>query len=381
MRSLQPITAYRLLLGTALVSALLVLLSACSGAVPPPEPVRAVRTLTVAPDSAGGTLEFAAEVRPRVESQLAFRVPGKLVARSAEVGQRVRAGEVLARIDAADLQLGRDAAAAAVRTAQVQFDQAAAEYKRFEGLRAQNFISEVELERRAATLNTARAQLEQAKAQAAVQGNQAGYAALTATAAGIVTAVEAEVGSVLAAGTPVLRLAHDGPRDAVFAVPEDGVAAMRALLGQAGAVQVRLWGDARSIPATVREVAAAADPATRTFTVKADLGGAPAQLGQTATALLELPRQTGVTKVPLAALMQHQGRTAVWRLDTSTMTVQPQPVTVAGADGNMVVIGEGLTPGQVVVTAGVHVLNAGQKVKRYIEPVAPAAAASSAPRS
>ncbi|KPF49183.1 RND transporter [beta proteobacterium AAP121] len=354
-------------------------LSACSRPAPAPEPVRAVRTMTISAEGAGGVHEYAAEVRARTESRLGFRVGGKMLTRSAEVGQRVRAGQVLAQLDAADLQLGRDAALAAARAAQTQYDLAAAEFKRYQELRAQGFISSLELERREATLKAQKAQLEQAQAQARVQGNQAGYAALVATAPGVITATEAEAGAVLAAGAPVLRLAHDGPRDAVFAVPEDGAAAMRAKLGKPGALKVRGWGSSAVLPATVREVAAAADPATRTFLVKADVGKADLQLGQTVTVLAELPRLEGIARLPLSAVFQQQGQTAVWLLDTASMTVRLQPVVVAGADGNTVIVGAGLQPGQQVVTAGVHVLTPGQKVKRYegaAAASAPAAAAS-----
>lgn len=343
-------------------------LAACSRPEPAPEPVRAVRTLTVASDSAGGVHEFAAEVRARVESRLGFRVAGKMTARTAEVGQHVKAGQTLAQLDGTDLKLGQDAALAATRAAQTNYDLAAAEYKRYKDLRDQGFISGLELERRESTLKAQKAQLDQALAQANVQGNQAGYAALLAPAAGVVTGIDAEPGTVLAAGTPVLRLAHDGPRDAVFAVPEDRLTAMRALLGKPGGLKVRLWGSTATMPATVREVAAAADPATRTFLVKADLGAAPVQLGQTVTVLVDLPRLEGITKLPLAAVMQQQGQTAVWLLDTATMTVKVQPITVAGADGNSVVVAAGLSPGQTVVTAGVHVLTPGQKVKFYEPP-------------
>ncbi|WP_425259745.1 efflux RND transporter periplasmic adaptor subunit [Rubrivivax sp. RP6-9] len=360
------------------VVALTAVLAGCSRPAPAPEPVRAVRTLTISADSAGGSHDYAAEVRARTESRLAFRVGGKMVARPAEVGQRVRAGQVLAQLDPQDLRLAQTAAAAALQAAQVNMELAEADFQRYQGLRAQGFISAAELDRRASTLKAAKAQFAQAQAQAGVQGNQAAYSALTATVAGVVTAVEAEPGAVLAAGTPVVRLAHDGPRDVVFAVPEDVVARMRPLLGQPGALKVRLWGQQAMLPATLREVAAAADPATRTFQVKADLGGAEAQLGQTATVVIDLPRQEGVTRLPLTAVMQQQGRTAVWRLDTASMTVQVQPVQVAGADGNTVIVTAGLQPGQVVVTAGVHVLTPGQKVKLYQATTPPAAAASSA---
>jgi multidrug efflux system membrane fusion protein len=354
-----------------LACGLVLLIAACAPAEPAPEPVRAVRTVTVAAESAGGRREFAAEVRARTESRLGFRVGGKMVSRSAEVGQRVSAGQALAQLDAADLQLGQQAAQAAVRAAESSYELAAAELRRYRELRDQGFISGLEVERREATLQAQRSQLEQARAQAGVQVNQAAYAALLAPAAGIVTAVEAEPGAVLAAGAPVLRLAHDGARDVVFAVPEDGLAGMHGLRGQPGALQVRPWGRADTLPATVREVAAAADPATRTFQVKADIGQAPLSLGQTVTVLVELPRQQGVIKLPLTALMQQHGRSAVWLLDRQTMTVQVQPVAVAGAEGNVVVVASGLSPGQTVVTAGVHTLTPGQKVTLFEAPPVP----------
>jgi RND family efflux transporter MFP subunit len=352
------------------------LLAACSKQEPAPEPVRSVRTMTVAADSAGGVHEFAGEVRARTESRLGFRVAGKMVRRQAEVGQHVKAGAVLAELDPADLRLQQTAATAAVQSAQVNLDLAQADYKRYKDLRDQGFISSAELERRDTTLKAAQAQLDQARAQASVQGNQAAYSTLTASVPGVITAVDAEPGAVLASGASVVRLAHDGPRDAVFAVPEDAAAGVRALLGKSGGLRVRPWGTAKTLPATVREVAAAADPTTRTFLVKADLAGADLQLGQTATVLLDLPRMNGIARLPLTAVTELQGKTAVWLVDRNSMTVQMQPIAVAGADGNTVVVAGGLRPGQVVVTAGVHVLSPGQKVKFFEAPVAAAAPAS-----
>jgi RND family efflux transporter MFP subunit len=364
---------YRLLPVFALVG----VLAACARSEPAPEPVRAVRTLTVGADSAGGTHEFAAEVRARVESRLGFRVAGKMIARNVEVGQHVQAGQTLAQLDSADLRLGQEAAQAATRAAQTNYELAAADFKRNKELREQGFISAIELERRETALKAQKAQLDQTLAQAGQQVNQAAYALLVAPAAGVVTAVDAEPGTVLAVGASVIRLAHDGPRDAVFAVPEDGLAAMRALQGKAGAVKVRLWGGQGLLPATVREVAAAADPTTRTFQIKADLASASLPLGQTATVVVELPRLQGIVRLPLAAVMQQQGQTAVWLLDRPSMTVRVQPIGIAGADGNSVVVAAGLAPGQTVVTAGVHTLTPGQKVRLYEAPAAaPAAAAS-----
>ena len=356
-------------------------LTACSKPEPASDPVRAVRTQTVAAQSAGGSYDFAGEVRARIESRLGFRVGGKILSRAVDLGSVVKPGQVLAQIDPQDLRLGQDAARAALVGAQANADQATADFKRFKDLRDQGFISSAELERRDTAVKAAQAQLEQARAQSGVQGNQARYAALVADAAGVVTGVDAEPGMVVAAGAPVLRLAHDGARDVVFSVPEDKVSLIKALAAQPGRFKVRLWGaNGAPLAATIREIGAAADPVTRTFVVKADIGRPTAdiRLGQTAAVSVELPQAVGVTKLPLSALKEEQGRTIVWLVDRASMTVKAQPVTIAGADGNEAVITAGLAPGQIVVTAGVHVLNPGQKVKFYVDPGAPPASETAA---
>jgi membrane fusion protein, multidrug efflux system len=375
------------LFATTLVSLSIAVLSACSPKEAPPDPVRAVRTITVSGSQAGASHEYAAEIRARTESRLGFRVGGKLQHRAVNLGDAVRRGQVLAQLDAQDLQLGQDAARAAMAAAQTNLDQVTADHKRFKELRDQGFIGAAELERRETAVKTARAQLDQAKAQAAVQGNQAGYATLVSGAAGVVTAVEAEPGQVVSAGAPVVRLAHDGPRDAVFSVPEDRVGALRQLLGQPGAITVQPWGDAESVKATVREVAAAADPVTRTFLVKADLGTAALRLGQTASVRIAGPTVAGVIRLPLSAVAESKGQTVVWLLERAQMTVRTQPVVVAGADGNSVVIRQGVKAGDEVVVAGTHVLTPGLKVKPFVEVAAaapkaiPAAASGSLPAS
>ena len=356
-------------------------LAGCSKPEPPVDPIRAVRTQIVSAQSAGGVYEYAAEVRARTESRLSFRVGGKMLRRTVDVGDAVKAGQVLAQLDPQDLRLGQDAALATVAVARVNLDQAAADFKRYKDLRDQGFISSADLERRETTVKAAQAQVDQARAQANVQGNQARYASLLADAAGVITGVDVEPGMVVSAGTPVLRLAHDGPRDVVFAVPEDKVGLIKALAAQPGRFKVRLWdAAAEPLAATIREISAAADPVTRTFLVKADVGTGAAtgvRLGQTATVLAELPQTPGVTKLPLSALREEQGRTTVWLVDRKSMTVNAQAVQLAGADGNDAVITAGLTPGMVVVTAGVHVLTPGQKVKLYVDPGAPPALAAS----
>jgi RND family efflux transporter MFP subunit len=349
------------------------LLAACSKPEPAAEPVRAVRTLTVSNGAAGGTREYAAEIKARTESRLGFRVGGKITRRLANVGDTVKAGQVLAQLDPQDLKLAQESARAGLSAAQTNLDLANADYKRYKDLRDQGFISSAELERRDTALKSAQAQFDQARAQAGVQGNQAAYASLVADANGVITGVDAEAGTVVSAGSSVVRLAQDGPRDVVFSVPEDHVGDLRALARQPGALKVKLWGSDQAVAASIREVAAAADVTTRTFQIKADIGALPARLGQTATVLIELPQRSNVVRLPLAAVTELQGRTAVWLVDKNdkgAMVVRAQPIQVAGADGNTVVVAGGLTPGQVVVTAGVHVLSPGQQVKLYVEPTA-----------
>ncbi len=349
------------------------LLAACSRPAPPEEPIRAVKVLTVGVNTFSSGYEFAGEVKARLESRLGFRVAGKIIKRQAELGQRVKAGQVLAQLDPQDYKLAADAARAQLQAAATNRDLAAADYKRYKELKEQNFISGAELERRDTTLKAAQAQFEQAQSQLAVQGNQTSYASLVADVAGVVTAVEAEPGQVVSAGTPVVRIAADGPRDVVFSVPEDKVAGIK--LGMA--VKVRGWAqDTQTAPAMakVREVSASADPATRTFQVKLALDGkAPSPpLGAT---MYVLPVGLGdvqgmpVIKLPTSALRQEGQASAVWLLDKASMTVKSQIVQIATADGNEAVIAAGLQPGMVVVSAGVHVLSPGQKVTIYQQKV------------
>lgn len=339
-------------------------LVACSKPAPPAEPVRSVKVMTVGAQGANSMLEYAGEVRARVESKLGFRVGGKLMERPVEAGQRVKAGQLLARLDARDLTLATDAARAQMAAARTNRDLAAADLKRYTELKNQGFIGGAELERREAVFKSAQAQLDQAQAQLSAQGNQAGYASLVADAPGVVTAVLAERGQVVVAGAPVLQLAQDGARDVVFSVPEDKVAAIKA----GTPAQVRAWSAPGPHPGVVREVAASADPVTRTFTVKVALQAKDdLALGSTVSVLPQALQSAGlqVIKLPTSALWQQGQATAVWVLDPASMTVKPQTVQIVTADGNDVVVAAGLQPGMQVVVAGVHVLAPGQKVTLY----------------
>jgi RND family efflux transporter MFP subunit len=352
------------------------LLAACSKPAPTEEPIRAVKLMTVGAGNIQSSLEFSADVRARAESRLGFRVGGKVVRRAVEPGQTVKAGQLIAQLDPQDYKLAAEAARAQVVAAQTNRDLASADYKRYKELRDQNFISGAELERREATLKAAQAQLDQAQAQLNNQGNQAGYTSLVADVSGVVTAVSAEVGQVVAAGTPVVQIAQGGPRDVVFSVPEDKVSLIKA----GSKVEVRVWSTKAVLEGTVREVAASADPVTRTFTVKVALEAKDAlPLGTTVSVVPKALDRGGVQviKLPTSALWKSGAGSSVWVLDAASMTVKPQPVVIATADGNEAVISEGLAPGAQVVVAGVHVLSPGQKVTIYKEKGASASAGSS----
>lgn len=375
--TLAPKAAWTALLPLA-AAFVLASLAACSRPEATPEPVRAVKLITVQSAQVQTQRLYAGTVQAQTEVALGFEVAGRLLERPVQVGQTVAAGQLLARIQAQDYALGAQAAQAAVQAARTQRDLAQADWQRFSALEKDGFISPVELDRRKASLNAAQAQLAQAQAQAAVQSNQQTYTRLLAPTAGVVTAVLAEPGQVLGAGLPVLRLAQEDGRDAVFALPED--MRSQATLGQS--LQVRLWGDGRSYPAQLRELAASADPMTRTYAAKAALDVPPHEqppLGATVQVLMQAaqPKEAGsagsadtanaaLMRLPSPALWQQaDGSSAVWVLDAEHSRVQAQAVELAGMDGADVLIASGLRPGQQVVAAGVHVLSEGQTVTVY----------------
>lgn len=329
-------------------------------------PVRAVKVVTVEEKSAHKTYEFSGEVRARTESSLGFRVAGKIIRRQAELGQKVRPGQILAQLDSKDYQLAVDAGQALVRAAATQRDLAQANYKRYQELRDQNFISSAELERYAANLESAKSALEQAQAQLTAQDNQTAYTNLVADVAGVVTAVAAEPGQVVAAGTPVVRIAQDGVHDVVFSVPED--LASQIKLGTE--VDIRAWLEASQWKGSVREIAASADAVTRTFMVKVGITPAPQMplLGSTAYVQFQLDNKLATMgiKIPMSALRKDTASTSVWVLDEATMRLKAQPIKVESVAGNGVLV-SGLQAGMKVVSAGVHVLSEGQKVQLYKE--------------
>lgn len=330
----------------------------------PLEVIRPVKTITVgvSPPSAGAS--FSAEIRPRVESQLAFRVGGKVVERLVEIGQTVRKDQLLMRLDPADLQLSANAALAQVAVAKANDDVAQAALKRAQDLARQNFISQGALDQALGTAASARAALKAAEANSLLGVNAALYGGLKADSDGVVTALTAEVGQVIAAGSPVLRMAAGRDKDVVFNVPEALVSSVK----RGATVSVQLWSQPGvSLTATVRDVAAIADPLTRTFAVKANIKDPNGQavLGATATASLAMTasKASSALSIPMAAVVEWQGQTAVWVVANGV--VKKQAVGLEGASGadGQIAVASGLAQGAVIVIAGTHVLRDGQKVK------------------
>lgn len=349
----------------------LLTLSACQKPPAANEPVRAVKVLTVGQALAESEAAFSGEIRAKVESTLAFRVAGKVVSRPAEVGQRVKAAQVLAQLDSQDYQAAAQAAQAQVLAAQSNRVSLEADYRRYQGLFEQGFISAAELQRREAAMKAAQAQWQQAQAQLTVQGNQANYTRLLADGDGVVTAIDVQPGQVVAAGQPVVRVALDGPREVVFSIAENQLPSLKA----GDTVVVEPWGRSERLQARVRDVAQSADPVTRSFLVKAVLPKEAQAwvLGSTATVRRTPSASAPASPAPASpafvlpgtALRVEGGQTAVWVLDPTTMTVRSQAVQVKTAQGNEALIESGLHVGDEVVVTGVHVLSPGQKVTRF----------------
>lgn len=369
MFSYASVRPFRGLFACALVVSVL---SACSRQAPVPEPIRAVKLIEVGARASKAEVEYAGEVRAQTESRLGFQVAGKLVQRWVDVGDVVRQGQLLAELDGQDYALAAQAAQAQVAAAKTQRDLAQTDWQRFSALKDKGFISGVELDRRQASLQSAQAQLEQAQAQAAAQNNQSGYTRLLANAAGVITAVQAEPGQVVAAGSPVVQLAQDGARDVVVAVPEGA----RSEVQPGQAVQVRMWSQDRTLAGVVREVAASADPVTRTYSVKVQVQGqAQPPLGATAYVRMQSAGNANdaLIKLPSTAVWERAGVSMVWVFDGQSSAVHARKVEIAGVDGNEVVIAAGVDKGMQLVAAGTHVLTEGQKVSIY-QPRHPGAA-------
>jgi RND family efflux transporter MFP subunit len=302
---------------------------------------------------------FTGVVAARVQSNLGFRVPGKIIRRLVDVGQQVTAGQALMQIDESDLRLALMAKRNAVIAARAVAVQARSDEKRYAVLVQSVSVSPQRYEQAKAALDTAEAQLAAAEAEARVAENETKYSTLEADADGTVVETLGEPGQVVSAGQVVVRLAHAGPREAVVSLPET----VRPAIGSSAEASV--YGDGqRSSPARVRQLSDAADPQTRTYEARYVLDGdaAAAPLGATVTVRLTSESAQPKVRVPLGALLDDGSKTGVWIVDRATSTVHFRPVKLVRMTAESAVI-SGLNPGDPVVSLGAYLLREGAQVR------------------
>jgi len=351
-----------------------VLLAACarSGAqAPAAASVRPVVARTVAAEGRSKTERYSGEVHARFEAPLAFRTDGKISHRNVGIGDRVRAGQVLATLDPADATMNAAGAQAAVTAATSQRDVARLQRDRIAALRERALVSQAQLDQVNDALKAAEAALQQARQQLGVRENQVRYATLTAEHDGIITTQDAEAGQVVAAGQRVFGLAWSDEREVHIAVPESRVGELRA----ATSLDVTLWAQpGRRYVGTLRELSAAADPQSRTFLAKVAIVDAGADVQLQMSADVAIASATGESYVlPESALFHQDAEPAVWIVDAHDRLALRKVVVARYVDDG-IAISEGLAAGDRVVTRGVHTLHAGDAVRIVELPFQPTVA-------
>jgi RND family efflux transporter MFP subunit len=347
---------------TLLALASLTLLSACrSGDDTPASEVRPVRVTTIETRAIGDTVALTGTVQAQTEINQSFRIDGRLVERTVDVGDAVRPGQLLARLDPENEQSGLLAAQAQLVAARAQLVEARNNHVRMRDLVAENAVSRASFDQAVALLQTAESQVEAVQASVTLAQNRLSYTRLFADVAGVVTARGPEPGEVVSAGRMVVQVAREGARDAVFDVP----AQIKDSAPRDSDITVTLINDPKVTAAgKVREVSPRADPVTGTFAVRVRLIDTPPamRLGSTVTGRVKLDAVPGI-EIPAAALVRADGGTAVWVYDAQAGTVSMRGITVANSDATTVQVASGLNAGDVVVTAGVQALRPGQKVR------------------
>lgn len=348
----------------------LVLVALVAGCKPEPAPAKLPRAVNVvrvgAPDTVFGN-SYSGDVRARYETALGFRVGGKVTERLVEIGDVVKKGQVLMRLDPADQRLGADAASDQLAAARASFEQTRADLARFRELARQGFISAAELDRRKAAFDVADAQFAQARAQLSLQRNQSDYTTLRSDHDGIVTALQAEVGQVVDRGTIVVRLVRPGEKEVAISIPENRLQEVT----RGREATVALWTDpSRVYKGRVREVAPGADPVTRTYTAKVTIVDADdsVQWGMTANVAIAGDADAArAVRLPSSAIHQKGDQAAVWIVNPSTGDVKLHTVRVGRFADDYVAVLDGVKPGDAVVRAGVHRLFEGEKVRVLAE--------------
>lgn len=349
----------------ASIAAASLLLTACSEPAPPPAAVRPVFVTTVQPTDAAQSRTFTSVVRARVEGELAFRTGGKVVERLVEVGDTVKAGQVLARLDAADYQLAAKAAADQMQAAAVDAQQAAADEARFRRLLADGSVGAADHERQQARADAAAARLDQAQRQLDLARNREGYAALVAPYSGVVTSIRFERGQVVPEGQPVIAMAREGEHEVVVDLPEDWVGRARSLAASAAP-----WHDPQAkLRLVLRELSPQAQAQGRTY--RARYAAAPESRAQVSALLLGStvqltlsapPAGPAAVSLPVSALVKGSGPEGVWLLNAKGSGLEFTPVKVVAIDEASVRV-TGLAAGSRVVSVGAQKLDAGLAVR------------------
>jgi RND family efflux transporter MFP subunit len=323
--------------------------------------VRPVRSITIAKREGGSTIALSGRIAAEDEVAVAFRIPGRLIERTVNVGDRVRPGQVIARLEQMNERNQLLSAQAALNAANADLVRARDEFARQKSLIDEGFTTRAMLDQATAAFRAAEAQVKSASAQVSMAQDLVGFTVLTADQAGAVVARGAEPGEVVQAGQMIVRIAHDGGVDAVFEAPPQVV--RRASRTQSVAVALT---DDPAVTATgrVREISPQADPVTGTFTVRVGLENPPAGMlfGSIVSGRVTIEGEPLIV-VPASALATSEGGPALWVVDPANSTVALRPIRIARHEPDSVIVAEGLAPGDTVVTAGVQTLRAGQKVR------------------
>jgi len=339
----------------------LIVLSACEKTPPPPPEIRPVRTVLATRQTEGEVVTLTGHISARTEENLAFRIDGRMLVRRASVGQELQPGDPVAEMDPQPQLDGVRTAQAMLSAAQASLQEATNNLARQQSLVSQGWSTRVAYDAANRTFQTAKASVDAASAVLHTAKDQLGYTHLVADAAGVVTATGAEAGEVVRAGQMIVTVAQHNGVDAVFDVPDD---LMRRLKPDV-TVTVALTDDPNiKTTAHVREVSPQADPVTRSFRVKLALDQTPdsMRLGATVSGEALLPPESGI-ELPATALTMADNKPAVWVVDPKTQEVSLRAVTVRRGGSSSIIVSDGLAGGEVVVTAGVHALHPGQKVR------------------
>jgi RND family efflux transporter MFP subunit len=348
---------------TAVVAlAALAMLSACKRAEEPPAPeIRPVRAITIETRAAGDVVALTGTVQAQTEINQSFRIDGRMLERLVNVGDTVRRGQLLARLDSQNEESSLQAARAQLAAARAQLVEARNNFARMRDLVAESAVSRASFEQSESLQKAAESQVESAQSQVTLAENRLSYTRLVSDVAGVVTAQGAEAGEVVGAGRMVVQVAREGGQDAVFDVP----ARVKDSIPANATIQVALVGDPKvTATGTVREVAPRADPVTGTFRVRVRLHNPPAtmRLGSTVTGRAKLAAAPSI-EIPPSAVIRSGGQAAVWVVDPKTGAVATRNIEIRSSDPNRVEVAAGLNPGDLVVTAGVQALRPGQKVR------------------